>query len=358
MLLADLGADVIVVEKIPAGEERVGIVVAEPLLRGRRSVAVDLKHPDGPEVVLRLAERADVLVEGFRPEVVERLGIGPDECRRRNPRLVYARITGWGREGPLASDAGHDLNYLALVGALHAIGPREGPPVPPLNLVADFGGGGLLAAFGILAALVERERSGLGQVVDTAMIDGAALQTGMVRGMLDAGLWVDERGSNLLDGGAPFYDVYPTAEGGYLAVAALEPRFFAVLLDRLGLDPSRLPAQYDRERWPELRERLGDAIARRTGEEWARVFAGTDGCVTPVLSLGEAAGHPHHRLRGSFVPGPGGVPQPAPAPRFGRTPVSAPRPAPAPGAHTDEVLAEAGLGPDEVAALRSGGAVA
>jgi alpha-methylacyl-CoA racemase len=300
------------------------------LSRSRRSVAVDLKAPDAAEQVLRLTDRADVLVEGFRPGVCERLGIGPDVACARNPRLVYGRMTGWGQDGPLAQRAGHDLTYLALSGALHPIGPAGQPPTPPLNYVADFGGGGMLLAMGVLAALVERERSGRGQVVDAAMVEGAGLMTLLLHGLRVGGMWSDERGTNLLDGSAPFYTTYRCADDNWLAVAALEPEFYAQLLDGLGLSgpDAGLPAQYDPTGWPRIRTVLANAIATRTRDEWAAVFADRDACVAPVLSPAEAAAHPHLAARGSFTDVAGLV-QPAPAPRFSRT--ASPTPTPAPG---------------------------
>ena len=355
MVLADLGATVVRVDR--ASGVAGGRALPEPLLRGRRSIGIDLKRPDGVEAVLRIAATCDVLIEGFRPGVAERLGIGPDVCAGRNPRLVYGRMTGWGQDGPLAERAGHDIDYLALSGALHPIGSRGGDPVPPLNLVADFGGGGMLLAVGVLAALVERERSGRGQVIDAAMIEGVALLTTMFHEMRSWGIWTDERGANLLDGGAPFYGVYRTADGGHLAVGAIEPQFYAELLDRIGLDPGDLPHQMDRERWPEVRERLAAVFLTRDREEWEEVFAGSDACVAPVLSLGEAPGHPHLAARGAFVEV-AGVLQPGPAPRFGRTAAEPPGPPPRPGEHTDPILAEAGYSGPEIAALRESGAVA
>jgi alpha-methylacyl-CoA racemase len=326
------------------------------LARGRRSVAVDLKHPDGAGVVLDLVAAADALVEGFRPGVAERLGIGPDACLARNPRLVYGRVTGWGQEGPWRLAAGHDIDYVALAGALHPIGQAGGPPVPPLNLVGDFGGGGMLLALGVVAALLETGRSGAGQVVDAAMVDGAALLTTQFHELLAAGLWREERGANLLDGGAPFYGVYQTADGRHLAVGALEPQFYAELLRRLGLDAGDLPDQLDREGWPLLRERLAALFRTRTREEWCELLAGTDACVAPVLGFGEAPAHPHNRARGTFVDV-GGVVQPAPAPRFSRTPCDPPSPAARPGEHTDQALTDWGIPPDQVTRLRATGAI-
>jgi len=320
MLLSDLGAEVVRIDRpAPARHPLAG---ADPrfdlLCRGRRSVAVDLKHPRGVDTVLRLCARADALIEGFRPGVAERLGIGPEACRARNPRLVYGRMTGWGQEGPLAATAGHDIDYVALAGVLHTIGRRGEPPVPPLNLAGDFGGGALFLAVGVLAALLEAGRSGQGQVVDAAMVDGAASLMTLVHGLFAAGLWQAERGVNLLDGGAPFYDVYETADGGYLAVGALEPAFWDALVRRAGADPAALPAQWDTARWPELRRRLAEIFRGRTRDEWCRIFAGSDACVAPVLSVAEAPAHPHLAARRTFVTV-DGIVQPAPAPRFSRT---------------------------------------
>jgi alpha-methylacyl-CoA racemase len=352
MLLADLGAEVLRVDR-PASSRPAWPTV---LARGRRSVVVDLKHPDGAGLVLDLVASAAALVEGFRPGVAERLGIGPDACLARNPRLVYGRVTGWGQEGPWRLAAGHDIDYVAVAGALHPIGQAGGPPVPPLNLVGDFGGGGMLLALGVVAALVEAGRSGRGQVVDAAMVDGAALLTTQFHELLAAGLWREERGANLLDGGAPFYGVYETADGRHLAVGALEPEFFAELLRRLGLDAGDLPDQLDRDGWPVLRERLAGLFRTRTRDQWCELLAGTDACVAPVLGLGEAPAHPHNRARGTFVEV-GGVTQPAPAPRFSRTPPGPPSPPAPPGAHTDQALADWGVDPGELARLRAAGAI-
>ena len=352
MLLADLGAEVLAVDRPATGQGGWPALFA----RGRSRVAVDLKHPEGPGVVLDLVAGADALVEGFRPGVAERLGIGPEACLARNPRLVYGRVTGWGQEGPLAGSAGHDIDYIALAGALHPVGPAGGPPVPPLNLLGDFGGGGMLLALGVVAALLEASRSGRGQVVDAAMVDGAALLTTQFHELLAAGLWREERGANLLDGGAPFYGVYETADGRHLAVGALEPQFWAELLERLGLDAAELPAQLDRNGWPELRERLAALFRTRPRDEWCELLAGTDACVAPVLGLGEAPAHRHNRARGTFVDV-GGVVQPAPAPRFSRTPPDPPQPPARPGEHTDQALADWGVAPEEVARLRAAGAI-
>ena len=355
MILADLGADVLRVERA----ERCGPdapAPKDPLSRGRRSVGLNLKDPAGTELLLRLIEDADVLVEGFRPGVAERLGFGPDVCAARNPRLIFGRMTGWGQDGPLAPTAGHDIDYIAISGALSPIGRAGEPPVPPINFVGDFGGGGMLLALGILAALVERASSGLGQVVDAAMVDGSALITSFLYGMRATGAWQDQRGSNLLDGAAPFYDTYVCADGGCVAVGALEPQFYAALLAGLGLDAAGLPAQHDRARWPELRARFAAAFAARSRDEWAKVFAGTDACVSPVLSMAEAPAHPHATARNAFVEV-GGIVQPAPAPRFGRTGAAAPAAPPRPGADTDAVLGGLGLATAEVADLRARGVI-
>ncbi|GAA4634668.1 CaiB/BaiF CoA-transferase family protein [Actinoallomurus vinaceus] len=361
MVLSDLGADVLRVDRPSsvAGAATLvgGEATADPLSRGRRSIGLNLKDPAGVKVLLRLIESADVLVEGFRPGVTERLGFGPDTCLERNPGLVYGRMTGWGQEGPMAAMAGHDINYIAIAGALDPIGHAGERPVPPLNLIGDFGGGGMLLALGVLAALYERSRSGRGQVVDAAMVDGASLLTSFIHGMRGQGLWRDERGTNLLDGGAPFYDTYETADGRYVSVGALEPQFYAALLRGLGLEGEDLPAQLDQERWPELRARFTEIFKQRTRDEWTAIFDGTDACVAPVLGLGEAPSHPHNRARGGFVEL-GGLSQPAPAPRFSRTEAETPRPPVRPGEHTDAALAELGLTGEEIAALRATGTVA
>jgi alpha-methylacyl-CoA racemase len=337
MLLAELGADVVRVDR-PGGGSLIVAPEKDALNRSRPSVAVDLKSPGGRDVLLRLIDGADVLVEGLRPGVLERLGVGPDEALARNPRLVFARMTGWGQDGPLAQRAGHDINYLGLTGALHAIGPAD-RPVPPLNIGADFGGGSMFLLVGILAALFERATSGRGQVVDAAMVDGASSLVTMVYGMLGAGLWQGRRAANLLDGGAPFYDTYACADGGHVAVGALEPQFYAALLEGLGL-PDDLPgAQYDVAHWPEHRRRFAAAFASRTRDDWAAAFEGTDACVTPVLAPDEVAGHPHLAARGSLVEV-DGVLQAAPAPRFSRTPADPPRPAGPRGGDARAVLAE------------------
>ena len=354
MLLAELGADVVRVDR-PGGGAQLVAPAEDVLNRSRPSVAVDLKNPAGREAVLRLIDGADVLVDPLRPGVAERLGLGPDECLARNPRLVYARMTGWGQDGPLAERAGHDINYLGLTGALHAIGTAD-KPVPPLNIGADFGGGSMFLIVGVLAALLERASSGQGQVVDVAMVDGASSLITMIYGMLGAGTWQDERAANLLDGGAPFYDTYSCADGRYVAVGALEPQFYAQLLAGLGLTGKLSGGQHDRACWPEHRRLIAEALVARTRDEWAALFADTDACLTPVLSLTEAPEHPHMAARRVHV-GEEGRPQPGPAPRFSRTP-GAVRGAPRlPGEDTRAALAAWGFPAADIEALLADGAV-
>lgn len=360
MLLSDLGADVVTVHRPPSTgipEDAFAAMTATAMARGRRSIAVDLKHPSGIDLVLDLLATADGLIEGFRPGVMERLGLGPEPCLERNPRLVYGRMTGWGQEGPLASAAGHDVNYIALAGVLHHVGGRDEPPVVPLNLVADFGGGGLLLAFGMVAALLEAARSGTGQVVDTAMVDGSALLMTMIYELAGRGLWNSERASNMNDGGAHFYQVYETADGKYVSVAAMEPKFYRTLLVLVGLSDPDLPDQWDRSAWPALRERFADLFRSRTRAEWTELLEGTDACFAPVLSMAEAPGHPHSRARSAFVEV-DGITQPAPAPRFSRTPAVVARGAARPGEHTEEILREAGISAEDAAALLARGVVA
>ncbi|GGO95444.1 CaiB/BaiF CoA transferase family protein [Wenjunlia tyrosinilytica] len=348
MVLSDFGADVIRVDR--PGDRN---PLAHPVLhRGRRSVAIDLKTPAGAAAARRIAESCDAVLEGFRPGVAERLGLGPDELRAAAPRLVYARMTGWGQDGPLAQTPGHDINYLALSGALGTFGPAGGDPVFPLNLVADFGGGGMLLALGVVSAILRARTGGEGQVVDAAMVDGTALLLSMAFGFLSNGMWTDERGTNFLDGAAPYYRVYRCSDGRHVAVGCIEARFWADLLRVLELegDPD-FAEQNDRQRWPVMHRRLEKVFAARPRDEWAGVFEGSQACVTPVLSLNEAAAHPHNTARGTYRPGPTGIVQPMPAPRFAGTPAPPPRAAPAPGEHTAEVLAEAGLTPEEIAAL-------
>ncbi len=353
MLLGDLGADVVRIDRIGGPPDPLRTLMG----RNRRCVGIDLKHPEGPDVALRLIATADVLLEGMRPGVAERLGIGPEPCLARNPRLVYGRMTGWGQDGPHATRAGHDITYIATTGALHSIGPAGSAPPPPLNLVGDFGGGALYLAFGVLAALFERATSGRGQVVDAAMVDGAASLMTMFYEMRARGLWGSERGSNLLDGGAPFYATYPTADGGFVAVGALEPQFYAELLQRLGLDPDSIEDRNDRAQWPALRTRLARIFASRSRQEWAEVFAGSDACVEPVATMAEASLHPQLAWRRTFVPV-GDDLLPGPAPRFDRTPAPNPSPAVPPGHDTDALLGEVGFVPGEIAALRAGSVVA
>jgi len=356
MLLSDLGAEVTRVDRVSPGGG-LPAPLGELSGRGRRSIAVDLKQPGGVAIVLDLVAKSDVFIEGFRPGVAERLGLGPEVCRERNPRLVYGRITGWGQDGPLAARAGHDINYVGLSGALHAIGRAGERPVPPLNLVADYGGGAMFLAVGLLAALVERGHSGRGQVVDAAMVDGAALLTSPMYQLLASGMWADRRGSNILDGAAPFYDTYETADGRYLAVGPIEPQFYRELVAGLDLDPAELPAQLDPSTWGEVKEVFAARFRTRTRDEWEVTFAQSDACVTPVLSMTEAPQHPHNVARGVFVEI-DGVVQPGPVPRFSRTTSDIPGPPVPPGKDTDRVLSDLGLGVSDIADLRTAGVVA
>jgi alpha-methylacyl-CoA racemase len=352
-----MGADVIRVE-------RAAEVPAEPTPRafsewdrGRRSIGVDLKQPDGVEVVLALAERADAMVESFRPGVAERLGVGPEQAMARNPRLVYGRLTGWGQDGPLAQSAAHSLNYESITGAIGSIGPASGPPVPLLQVLGDFAGGGMHLAYGVVCALFEAQRSGRGQVVDAAMVDGVASIFSVFYGMARSGMHTEEIGSNLFDGGAPFYNVYETADGKYVTLAPIEPHFYAQLLEQLGIT-GEVPGQYDQEHWPAMKERIAAAVRTKTRDEWEAQLGGTDVCFAPVYRFGEAHEHPHNVARDVFVPAPDGGRQVAPAPRFSRTGAT-PGPSFAyPGADTDAVLQELGLGSEEIARLRASGAVA
>jgi alpha-methylacyl-CoA racemase len=358
MMLSDMGAEVLRVDR--RGDADLGLDV-DPrfsvLERGRRSAAIDLKTAAGVAAVKRLVARADALIEGFRPGVMERLGLGPEECLAVNPRLVYGRMTGWGQDGPMAHAAGHDINYIALAGVLHSIGPRGGRPVPPLNLVGDFGGGGMYIAFGIVCALLEATRSGQGQVVDAAMVDGAASLAAAVFGLRAMGIWTDERGDNILDSGSPWYDVYETRDGKYVAIGSIEKRFYQELLERTGLAGEALPPQRDKARWPELRARLTEVFKGKTREEWCAVMEGSDVCFAPVLSMAEAARHPHNAARGTFVEV-DGVPQPAPAPRFSRSKPAIQRPPSRRGEHTEPALADWGFSAADIAALRADGGIA
>jgi alpha-methylacyl-CoA racemase len=354
MLLADLGADVVRVER-PGRSAWPADPELDLLQRGKRSIVVDLKKAEGVEVVRQLADRADILLEGYRPGVAERLGLGPEDCARSNPRLVYGRMTGWGQDGPLADRAGHDIAYIALTGALHAMGRAGGPPQVPLNLVGDFGGGSLYLLLGVLSAVWEAGRSGRGQVVDAAIVDGAASLMAMPFAFLGAGLWQDRRGSNLLDTGAPFYDVYETSDGGWMAVGPLEPQFYAAFVQLLGLtkengaDDGDLPGQFDLRAWPELRRRFAEVFATRTRDEWTEVFVASDACVAPVLSLTEAPQHPHLAARNTYITRNGRT-EPAPAPRFDRTPAELGDGPPRPGTHSRELLDELGLDTDRLLA--------
>ncbi len=343
MLLADMGADVLLVDRMhDAGLGVGGQRRHEVMLRGRRSVTLDLKTPGGVQAALQLAERADALIEGFRPGVMERLGLGPEVLHARNPRLVYGRMTGWGQSGPLAERAGHDINYIALAGVLGAIGRAGQAPVPPLNLVGDFGGGGMLLAFGIACGVIEARQSGRGQVIDAAMVDGASLLATMFTGLRASGQWTDVRGVNVLDSGAPWYDSYATLDGQYVAIGAIEPKFYAALIARLGLQAHALPAQHDRARWPELRQHFAAAFRAKTRDEWCAVFEGADACFAPVLSFAEARKHPHHLARARSVCV-DAIDQPAPAPLFDRTPGSVRHGPPERGAMGREALADWGF---------------
>ncbi len=351
MMLADMGADVLLVDR--AADPGLGLALErryDVMFRGRRSITLDLKRAAAVEAALLLADKADALIEGFRPGVMERLGLGPDEVLARNPRLVYGRMTGWGQQGPLAARAGHDIDYVALAGALHAIGRAGEAPVPPLNLVGDFGGGGMLLAFGMACALFEARASGKGQVVDAAMVDGAALLAAMYSGMQAAGRWSDERGTNVLDTGAPWYDSYETSDGRFVAIGAIEPKFYTELLQRLGLARDGLPDQNDRTGWPGLRARFAAAFRTRTRDEWCRIFEGSDACFAPVLTFAEAASHPHALARCAHV-AVGDITQPAPAPRYSRTRSEVPRPPPERGGGGREALESWGFSAAEAERL-------
>jgi alpha-methylacyl-CoA racemase len=355
MILADMGAEVIRVDRTAEA----GHPAFNPVLqRGRRSVALDLKTPEGARTALRLVDTADALIEGFRPGVAERLGLGPEECLARNPRLVYGRMTGWGQDGPLAQAPGHDINYIALSGVLHAIGPADGDPAVPLNLIGDMGGGGLLLALGVVAGLLSARTTGRGQVVDAAMTDGSALQLALIQGMMAQGQWTDRRGGNLLDGAAPFYRTYRCADGGHMAVGCIEPQFYGEFLAVLGLSTDPLFAkQSNTTAWPRMAARLEEIFTGRTRDEWTAAFAGRGACTTPVLDMAEAAAHPHNVARGTYLTR-DGLPSPAPAPRFLATPSAAGHPAPRNGADTDEVLLAAGLSTAELTVLRTQGVIA
>ena len=355
-MLADMGADILRVERW-GNLQRMLEPKHDVWHRGRRSISINLKKPEGVEAFLKLIEQADALIEGFRPGVMEKLGLGPDVCLERNPALIYGRMTGWGQDGPLAMAAGHDINYIALAGALHAFGRPGQNPVAPLNLIGDLGGGGLLLAFGIVCALLESKKSGKGQVVDTAMVDGAATLMGFFFGLRNAGMWTDNRGTNLLDGGSHFYDTYETADGKWVSVGSIEPQFYALLLKHTGLDGDPdFETQMDPSEWPKLKGKIAAVFKTKTRDEWCEIMDGTDVCFAPVLTFEEAINHPHNVERKTFVEIGGGM-QPAPAPRFSRTKPETPRPASEPGSDTESALADWGFGQDEIDALGSAGAI-
>ena len=360
MMLADMGAEVIRIDRKAAP----GAANPFPMLgtkydvmaRGRRSLALDLKSPEGIQVLLDLVDKADVLLEGFRPGVMERLGAGPDVCLARNPKLVYGRVTGWGQDGPLAQAAGHDLNYIALTGMLHAMGREGEPPAPPLNLVGDFGGGAMMLAFGVVCAVLESRTSGKGQVVDAAMTDGAALLGAMMYGFRAYGSWGRKRESNLLDGGAPFYDTYACADGKFISIGSIEPQFYALLLRLTGATDPAFSAQMDRAQWPTLKQKFAAIFRTRSRDEWCALMEGTDVCFAPVLDMDEAPQHPHNRARGTFIDV-DGVTQPAPAPRFSRTAAELGLPPAAPGEQGADILADWGWPQDAIAGLRTRGTI-
>lgn len=356
MMLADMGADVTRIDRADRVSGN-GTMPKDILARGRKSLAVNLKSPEGIETVLRLVEKSDVVIEGFRPGVMERLGLGPDVCLARNPKIVFGRMTGWGQEGPMAKAAGHDINYIALAGALHPMGRAGEKPTPPLNLVGDFGGGGMLLAFGIAAALVERATSGKGQVVDAAMVDGAATLMGFFHSMVSMGVWSEERGTNLLDTGAHFYDTYETSDGKYISLGSIESQFYAELMETLGLAGEELPHQMDKAGWPVLKDRFTDIFKTKTRDEWCEIMEGTDICFAPVLAMSEVAEHPHIKARSTFVER-DGMTQPAPSPRFSRTEPELGLPPSMPGQHSDEVLTSFGFSSDEIAQLKDSKAIA
>ena len=357
MMLADMGADVVRVDRFPAiSEKPTRNHRFDVLARGRRSIALDLKKPGARDIALRLVERANAVIEGFRPGVMERLGMGPDICLERNPRLVYGRMTGWGQNGRLAGAAGHDINYIALSGALHSIGLPGMPPIPPLNLVGDFGGGGMILAFGVVCGLLEAQRSGKGQVIDAAMTDGSATLMSIIYGLKQSGRWTNQRGRNFLDGGAHFYSCYECADGKYVAIGAIEDEFFAILLDKCGLKGTDIAHQWDEENWPQLKETLASLFKQKTREEWCAILEGSDACFAPVLDLDEAPEHPHNRERKTFVEI-DGVLQPAPAPRFSRTQPDIRSIAREPGADSEQILLELGYSSGEVTKHRNDGSV-
>ncbi len=360
MLLSDMGAEVIRIDRAANVGHDIGREGEDPrfglLQRGRRNIAVDLKNPAGVDATLRLIDRADGLIEGFRPGVMERLGLGPDICLKRNPKLVYGRMTGWGQDGPIAHTAGHDINYIALSGALHAIGAAGGPPVPPLNLIGDFGGGALYLAMGVLAGIISARTTGTGQAIDCSMVEGSASLMMMMYGALAAGAWNEQRGSNRTDGGAHYYHVYETRDGEYVSVGSIEPQFYALLLKHTGLEGETLPPQTDKSTWPDMATRLARIFKQKTRAEWDAIMQQTDICFAPVLRMSEAMRHPHNLHRNSFVEV-DGVAQPGPAPRFLGTPSAIQRPPARVGEHTDAILGDWGFSGDEIAALHRTGAV-
>ena len=348
MMLSDMGADVIRVDRKGAqGGGKFDI-----LQRGRKSIAVDLKKPEGVETVLKLIDKADALIEGFRPGVMERLGLGPDVALKRNPKLIFGRMTGWGQDGPMAQAAGHDLNYIALTGMLHSMGRADQPPTPPLNLVGDFGGGGMMLAFGVVCAILEAKNSGKGQVVDAAMTDGASVLGAMMFGFNASGMWSNDRYANMLDGGAHFYDCYECADGKYVSIGSIEPQFYALLLEKTGINDPEFEHQHDKSKWPALKEKIATVLKTKTRDEWSEIMEGTDVCFAPVLNIPEAIQHPHNVARKTFVEVEG-IPQPAPAPRFSRTEATIQRPPAKAGQHTEEALKEWGLSDADVADLRN-----
>jgi len=357
MLLSDMGADVLRIDRTADAGLGIAMDTKYALLnRGRRSVALDLKKPEAIEAMLKLVEKADGLIEGFRPGVTERLGLGPDVCLKRNPRLVYGRMTGWGQEGPLAHAAGHDINYIALSGALHSIGRRGEAPVPPLNLVGDFGGGALYLALGVVAGLLETQKSGKGQIVDAAMVDGAASLMTAIYGIHGSGRWTDNRGDNILDTGAHYYDVYETKDGKYISIGSIESKFYDELLELSGLKKEELARQNDRDAWPAMKQKVAAIFKTKTRDEWCKIMEGSDVCFAPVLSMTEAPKHPHNRHRGTFIED-DGVIQPGPAPRFSRTPSKIQRPPAQPGEHTEEALRDWGFSASELDRLRKAAAI-
>ncbi|HEY9134428.1 MAG TPA: CaiB/BaiF CoA-transferase family protein [Pseudomonadales bacterium] len=354
MMLADMGAEVVRIDR--AGGGLGGAIPNDVLNRNRRSVAVNLKSPEGAETVLKLCENADAIFEGFRPGVAERLGIGPDECLKRNPKIVYGRMTGWGQEGPMAAAAGHDLNYISLSGALHGIGRKGEKPVPPLNLVGDFGGGGMYLAFGMVCALLEAQKSGKGQVVDAAMVDGSASLMSMFFTFKNMGMFNEERGSNMLDGAAHFYDTYETKDGKWISIGSIEPQFYKLLIEKANLDAAKFAPQMVVGKWPELKAELSEVFLSKTRDEWCAIMEGTDVCFAPVLSITEAAEHPHNKARKTFIEV-DGLTQPAPAPRFSRTKPEIRNSARLAGQDTAEVLSNWGFSADDIAALKDKGAI-